>query len=83
MLFLAPSPFLVEPRTKDVAKSMSETPLNYENALISNFPKSHTAELSKKESYVVSFIVCYFFKSNPFPLDWAMQNAVKFMFESP
>ena len=81
MLFLAPGPFLVEPSTKDVAKSKSKTPLNYENALISNFPKFHTEELSKKKSHVVCFIACYFFKSNPFPLDWAMQNAVKLMFD--
>ena len=81
MLFLAPSPFLVVPGTKDVAKSMSKTPLNYENALISNFPKSYAEELSKRKSYVVCFIACYFLKSNPFPLDWAMQNAVKLMFD--
>ena len=70
-LLLAPSPFLVEPSTKNVAKSKSKTPLCYENALISNFPKFYADELSRKKGYVACFIAFYFFNSNPFPLDWA------------
>ena len=81
MLILAPSPFLVEPSTKNVAKSKSKTPLCYENAVISNFPKFYADELSRKKGFVICFIACYFFNSNPFPLDWAMQNAVKLMFD--
>ena len=48
--FLHLAHFWLNEGAKNVAKSKSKTPLNYENALIFNFRKFHTEKFRKKKA---------------------------------